>query len=354
MTSPPRIGLALSGGGFRATAFGLGALRALHDRDLLRHVTVVSGISGGSLLAAMWAYGPQEFAAFDESVVKLLRDGLQAELVKRAASPKLLVATAMRNLRSAPTRTASRTEALVDAIKDREFGSKFVDEVTHSGLSTVISATDLATSNAVRFGSDLSSCSPFGQIQQRVSVAEAVAASAAFPALLPALSRTYSFVDSTGAVASHDLVMTDGGVFDNLGVSPILPGRSRRFTSHVYDVTHVIAVDAGRGKSIRVPARFMLRRLAQSFDIAHTKSQDGARTQLNMAGESGRLESFVHTYIGMNDSRIPIPLGDLVPRSAVSNYPTNFARMRGADLAAVTIRGEQLTRVLVQRYFSGA
>ena len=58
----PRIGLALSGGGFRATAFGLGALRALYDRGVLDDVTVVSGISGGSLLAAMWAYGPGSFA----------------------------------------------------------------------------------------------------------------------------------------------------------------------------------------------------------------------------------------------------------------------------------------------------
>ncbi|MEQ3552830.1 patatin-like phospholipase family protein [Pseudonocardia nematodicida] len=58
----PRVGIAFSGGGFRATAFGLGALRALHDVGLLEHVEVVSGISGGSLLTAMWAYGPSEFS----------------------------------------------------------------------------------------------------------------------------------------------------------------------------------------------------------------------------------------------------------------------------------------------------
>jgi len=45
MTISPSIGLALSGGGFRAMAFGLGCLRALNDRDLLQHVRVVSGIS---------------------------------------------------------------------------------------------------------------------------------------------------------------------------------------------------------------------------------------------------------------------------------------------------------------------
>lgn len=41
-TNPrPRVGLAFSGGGFRATAFGLGALRALHDRGVLPDVRVV-------------------------------------------------------------------------------------------------------------------------------------------------------------------------------------------------------------------------------------------------------------------------------------------------------------------------
>ncbi|WP_369830879.1 patatin-like phospholipase family protein, partial [Mycobacterium sp. 1245852.3] len=82
VSAAPRIGLALSGGGFRATAFGLGCLRALADRDLLRHVRVVSGISGGSLLAAMWAYGPEDFAEFEASVISLLHSGLQAELVR--------------------------------------------------------------------------------------------------------------------------------------------------------------------------------------------------------------------------------------------------------------------------------
>jgi Patatin-like phospholipase len=67
--TPPRIGLALSGGGFRATCFGLGCLRALNDRDLLRYVAVISGISGGSLLAALYAYGPTDFRDLEALVV---------------------------------------------------------------------------------------------------------------------------------------------------------------------------------------------------------------------------------------------------------------------------------------------
>lgn len=47
-----KLGLALSGGGFRATFFHLGVLRRLAELDVLRHVDVISSVSGGSILGA--------------------------------------------------------------------------------------------------------------------------------------------------------------------------------------------------------------------------------------------------------------------------------------------------------------
>jgi predicted acylesterase/phospholipase RssA len=47
-----RIGLAFSGGGFRASLFHLGTLTRLAELDLLRHVSVLSTVSGGSVIAA--------------------------------------------------------------------------------------------------------------------------------------------------------------------------------------------------------------------------------------------------------------------------------------------------------------
>lgn len=44
-----RIGLALSGGGYRAAAYHIGALRALHKLGVLGKVDVISSVSGGSL-----------------------------------------------------------------------------------------------------------------------------------------------------------------------------------------------------------------------------------------------------------------------------------------------------------------
>jgi Patatin-like phospholipase len=50
MTSDERrIGVAISGGGHRATAFGLGALMALAEVGLNRQVTSISSVSGGSI-----------------------------------------------------------------------------------------------------------------------------------------------------------------------------------------------------------------------------------------------------------------------------------------------------------------
>jgi predicted acylesterase/phospholipase RssA len=47
-----RVGLALSGGGFRASLFHIGVLARLAELDVLRHVEVLSCVSGGSIIGA--------------------------------------------------------------------------------------------------------------------------------------------------------------------------------------------------------------------------------------------------------------------------------------------------------------
>jgi len=47
-----KIGLALSGGGFRASLFHIGVLAKLAERDVLRRVEVLSCVSGGSIIGA--------------------------------------------------------------------------------------------------------------------------------------------------------------------------------------------------------------------------------------------------------------------------------------------------------------
>ena len=47
-----KVGLALSGGGFRASLYHIGVLAKLAELDLLRHVEVISCVSGGSIIGA--------------------------------------------------------------------------------------------------------------------------------------------------------------------------------------------------------------------------------------------------------------------------------------------------------------
>lgn len=352
MNASVRIGLAISGGGFRAMAFGIGALRALEDADLLDCVRVVSGISGGSILAAYWAYGPPDFDAFDLSVRQLLRQGLQLELARRAFTPQAMarsVGASITSIASGRPRAFSRTEALVAALKHRGLDVS-TTAVNRPDLNVILTSTDLASGSAVRFGSAISSNWMLGRIVDDVRVADAVAASAAFPLLLPPLVRQYEFEKRGGTRHTRTLVMTDGGVYDNLGATPLLPGRSRDYTDHVYDIDLLIVVDSGRGRFDRRPAGNWINRTAQTFSISHGRVQDGTRAQIH--DQASRLGSLVHVYLGTRDDKLP-PIGDLVPRDSIADYPTNFAPMAAEKLEALSVRAEQITRALLAEYVSG-
>ncbi|NJN47953.1 MAG: hypothetical protein HC808_17390 [Candidatus Competibacteraceae bacterium] len=49
-----RLGLALSGGGFRAALFHVGILAKLAELDVLKQVAFISTVSGGSIIGAYY------------------------------------------------------------------------------------------------------------------------------------------------------------------------------------------------------------------------------------------------------------------------------------------------------------
>lgn len=53
-SSLERLGLGLSGGGFRASFFHIGVLAQMAEQGLLRHVEVISCVSGGSIIGALY------------------------------------------------------------------------------------------------------------------------------------------------------------------------------------------------------------------------------------------------------------------------------------------------------------
>src|SRR3954469_6704481 len=76
MTGTKKIGLALSGGGFRATLYHIGLVRFLRDAGLLRQVTHITSVSGGSIFAAHlvlnWDRYTGSAEEFDQAAAQLL------------------------------------------------------------------------------------------------------------------------------------------------------------------------------------------------------------------------------------------------------------------------------------------
>jgi NTE family protein len=64
MKDGKKIGLALSGGGYRAAAFHLGTLQKLHEMGLLSQVDVLSTISGGSITGAAYCLHQGDYPEF--------------------------------------------------------------------------------------------------------------------------------------------------------------------------------------------------------------------------------------------------------------------------------------------------
>lgn len=386
----PYVALALSGGGSRAIAFHLGCLRALNDLGILQNTRVMSTVSGGSVIGALYAYGEHAtFEEFDANVVSLLRRGLQSRILRTALlSPELpkIVATLvinggmsvltalirsvlgllrwglgwsfkpvlnrLTNLEENLPFWGSLTTAFEIMLTRELFGEARMKDVRIAPLEIVINACDLRTGTAFRFGSKRSGGWRYGLVLDggTLSVAKAVAASAAFPALLPPLIETFHFMQR-GHIQRHTLVLSDGGVYDNLGLSVVEPNRDPTFSVNVHKPTHIISLSAGPGQfPIGGKAVWLAGRLTRLFDAIHRKSQDAAYRRLHEYAASGALKGFALIYLGQNDASLPLQPPDLIRREAVRDYPTDFAAMTLRDIDLLTGRGEQLTRLLVSRY----
>lgn len=73
MKNDKKIGLSLSGGGYRATIYHLGTLRKLKEMNLLDKVDVISTISGGSITGAYYGLKGDNFDEFDKGLIKIVK-----------------------------------------------------------------------------------------------------------------------------------------------------------------------------------------------------------------------------------------------------------------------------------------
>src|SRR5438105_4188104 len=91
MNSPKnKIGLALSGGGFRASLYHLGLVRFLRDAGILSKVAHITSVSGGSIIAAhlvlnwdRYNGSPNEFDAAASELLAFVRLDVRNRITRR-------------------------------------------------------------------------------------------------------------------------------------------------------------------------------------------------------------------------------------------------------------------------------
>jgi predicted acylesterase/phospholipase RssA len=81
-TQPPKQCLALSGGGIRSAAFGIGVLKGLHEKGILDRIDIISGVSGGSF-ALSWYYF-QQYSERLNAKDMIFANECQDELLERS------------------------------------------------------------------------------------------------------------------------------------------------------------------------------------------------------------------------------------------------------------------------------
>jgi NTE family protein len=218
------IGLCLSGGGFRAMLFHLGAFVRLNELGLLAKLDRVASVSGGSLAAGALAVAWDQLT-FDQN-------GIATNLMDRVAEPILTLSRKHIDVPAIalgllPFVHASDVAAL--AYDHWLFRGKTLQDLPQSPRFS-FTATSLQSGVLWRFARDYAADYRVGMWRNPdLRLASVVAASASFP---PYLSPAYIDVPP-GAVQPENgsdlhrepyttrLRLTDGGVYDNLGLEPV-------------------------------------------------------------------------------------------------------------------------------------
>ncbi|HEU4559094.1 MAG TPA: patatin-like phospholipase family protein [Longimicrobium sp.] len=119
-----KIGIALSGGGFRASLYHIGVLARLAELDLLRHVEVISCVSGGSILGAHYYLEVRQLLS--KTPDPLITRKHYIEIVERLAKHFLAgVQTNLRNRLFAEAGTALRDTVSRRAVRTERLGELF-------------------------------------------------------------------------------------------------------------------------------------------------------------------------------------------------------------------------------------
>jgi len=217
------VALCLSGGGYRAMLFHAGSLWRLNEAGWLSRLDRISSVSGGSIAAGQLAVAWPALD-FTAGPAPQFVDGVVAPL-RRLAGETIDFAGIFRGL----VTPGSVGEKVAAAYKKHLFGDRTLQDLPDEPRF-VINATNLQSAVLWRFSKPYMRDYRVGEVQNpTVELATAVAASAAFPPFLSPVRLKLEESDYTPdsgddlqrAPYTTDVVLADGGVYDNLGLETI-------------------------------------------------------------------------------------------------------------------------------------
>jgi NTE family protein len=221
---PKGVGLCLSGGGYRAMLFHLGGLVRLNQLGMLRGLARVSSVSGGSITAGVLGLRWKSLT-WDESDYSPNLDELVIKPVMKFSERDIDVRSVLAGLLT-PFRTIS--DYVARTYDKHLFNGGTLQDLPAAGEGPrfVINATNVQTGKLMRFSRPYMADYTLGMwLEPTTSLANAVAASSSFPPVLSPhrLKPSGTFKETKvkplhGPEFRKELVLTDGGVYDNLGL----------------------------------------------------------------------------------------------------------------------------------------
>jgi len=213
----PGTGIGVSGGGYRAMLFHLGAFLRLHELGLLKRLDRISSVSGGSITAAKIGLEWDKLNSRDDFFTHVVKP------IRRVAGITIDVPAVLWGL-ILPGGVARQVSK---RYRKYLFGDSTLQDLPDS-TRFVINATNLETGKLWRFSKPYMRDFSVGMVKDpKVSLADAVTASSAFPPVLsPFVLKVapgdFSLVEpDVPADMLSDISLSDGGVYDNLGLETV-------------------------------------------------------------------------------------------------------------------------------------
>lgn len=343
-----KVGLALSGGGFRASLYHLGVFAKLAELDMLRHIEVLSCVSGGSIVGAHYYLELRRLLQQEDkkdaqinredyiNLVQVMADDFLAGVQE---NPRVrLMANPLTNLKMifSPTYTRTRRigelyeELIYSRIKDNEGSEKrwlnqlyiypegnktfFPRRDNWARLNKVpeliLNATTLNSGHNWQFtaswmgespatiDTDVDSNDRYRRTDyeeapepfKAVRLGSAVGASSCVPGLFEPLILSGLYKDTT-------IRLVDGGVHDNQGVASLLE----------QDCTVIISSDAtGQLNTENDPGGGVVKPLLRSNSTMMQRVRNSQYQDLKARARSGILKgfAFVHLKQGLESKTV--------------------------------------------------